>query len=82
MTNTEKNYFTFNGFDELRKGDVFKFEKALDSDLDSVFFTCYHKDENITKVSSTYGKKMIRLTLKNETIRLINIFPVRFRGLR
>jgi hypothetical protein len=79
MKASEKNQFTFNSFCELKQGDVFKFEKIFDSDMHSVFFTVYHKDENITKINSTYGKKILRFEYPNSLPRGIMIFENRKR---
>lgn len=79
MKASEKNQFTFNSFYELKQGDVFKFEKIFDSDMHSVFFTVYYKDENTTKINSTYGKKIVRFEYPNSLPRGIMIFKNRSR---
>lgn len=76
---TDKNHFQFNYFDELSKGDVFKFSPVLDSDIPSKFFTVIEKNEVNTKFAETYGKEYNVRQFANETPKEIMIFPNRKR---
>jgi|VirMetMinimDraft_7_1064189.scaffolds.fasta_scaffold505067_2 hypothetical protein len=80
MTHKQKNYFTFKFFNELEKGDVFKFEKILDNDIHSIFFTVYFKDDITTKINSTYGKKILRFEYPNNKQSNVIVFPYRKRN--
>jgi hypothetical protein len=74
-----KDFFQFKWFDELQVGDVFKFCPIIDSDIPSIFFTAFAKDEVNTKINATYGKELHRMDFANNTSREIMIFPNRKR---
>ena len=72
--NQKKNMFKFAYFEDLKQGDVFKFSPIIDSEIPSIFFTAYYKDENTTKFDSTYGKIIYRNEFKNDIDKEIMIF--------
>ena len=70
-------------FNELQIGDVFKFSPvdaglytnvAALFDMPNIFFTVYQKDENNTKINSTYGK-LHKMELANDTEIKVMVFP-------
>lgn len=73
------NSFSFDFFENLSIGDVFKFCPIIDNDYPSKFYTVFYKDELITKVNSTYGKRILRFEFSNEMEREVMIFPLRKR---
>ena len=73
-----KNYFVFGYFDQLQVGDVFKFSQILDDDMPNSFFTVYYKDDEFTKINSTYGK-LDRKVIPSNSIREVMIFESRKR---
>ena len=77
MQPSEKNFFKFSFFDDLKLNDVFKFSPNIDKDIPSKFYTVYYKDETTTKFNATYGKELNRMEFANDTPREIMIFPNR-----
>lgn len=77
------DFFKFRFFNELNVGDVFKFSPIIDNDdLPSRFYTVYYKDELITKINSSYGKKIISRAFQNQESenREVMVFPERNRN--
>lgn len=76
-----KHSFTFDFFENLSIGDVFKFSPIIDNDYPSKFYTVFYKDELITKINSTYGKRILRFEFSNTMQREVMIFPKRKRSI-
>ena len=77
MQPSEKNFFKFSFFDDLKLNDVFKFSPNIDKDIPSKFFTVYQKNEKTTKFNAKYGKDLSNMELPNDAPREIMIFPNR-----
>jgi hypothetical protein len=69
------SYFQFKWFDELQKGDVFKFSPILDNDIPSKYYTVSEKDNITTKIGATYGHALDRREYRNDLHREVMIFP-------
>lgn len=80
-TKGDKYYFTFNYFNELQKGDVFKFRPITKEHDISKFYTVCKKEEKTTIINATYGKELERQELDNSIYenRKVIIYPYRKR---